>query len=88
MSTSHTIWAHAQEVWEKSDKDYWGCQSGWKVITHNSKSDLPLVPCNGYRCYAGHYIPQLEGYNTTEPKGCSQVVIQCMTTMKPIHVDG
>ena len=42
MSTSHTIRAHAQEVWDKSDKDY-GRQSGRKVVTHNSKSDLPLV---------------------------------------------
>ena len=42
MSTSHTIRAHAQEVWDKSDKVMGGCQSGRKVVTHNSKSDLPL----------------------------------------------
>ena len=41
MSTSHTIRAHAQEVWNKSDKDG-GCQLGRNVVTHDSKSDLPL----------------------------------------------
>ena len=24
-----------------------GCQSGRKVVTHNSKSDLPLIPNDG-----------------------------------------
>ena len=43
MSTSHTIRAHAQELGDKSDKDQGGCQSGRKVVTLNSKSDLPLV---------------------------------------------
>ena len=43
MSTSHTIRAHAQEVWDKSDKDKGDCQLGRKVVTHNSKSDLPLT---------------------------------------------
>ena len=42
MSTSHFIWAHAQEFWDKSDKEKGGCHSGRKVVTHNSKSDLPL----------------------------------------------
>ena len=59
MSTSHTTRAHAQEVWDKSDKDYVraavdfevnkkkimvASQSGRKVVPHNSKSDLPLAP--------------------------------------------
>ena len=41
MSTSHTIKAHAKEEinWTKIKS---GCQSGRKVVTHNSKSDLPL----------------------------------------------
>ena len=46
MSTSHTIRAHAQEVWDKSNKDLGtkgGHQSGSKVVAKNSKSDLPLV---------------------------------------------
>ena len=43
MSTSHTIRAHAQEVEDKSTKIKGGCQSGRKVETHNSKSDLPLT---------------------------------------------
>ena len=34
MSTSHTIRAHAQELWDKSSE---------RKVTHNSKSDLPLV---------------------------------------------
>ena len=43
MNTSHTIRAHAQEVWGKLDKIKGGRQSGRKVVTHNSKSDLPLM---------------------------------------------
>ena len=44
MNTSHTIRAHAQEVWGKSDNEIkGGCQLGRKVVTHNYKSDLPLV---------------------------------------------
>ena len=43
MSTSHTIRAHAQEVWDKSDKDQEGLSVGKKMVTHNSKSDLPLA---------------------------------------------
>ena len=43
MSTSHTIKVDAQEVLDKSDKDKGDCQLGRKVVTHNSKSDLPLV---------------------------------------------
>ena len=44
MSTSHNIKAHTQEVWDKSNKKIkGGSQSGRKVVTHNSKSDLPLV---------------------------------------------
>ena len=43
MSISHAIRAHAQEVRDISDKKIkGGCQSGRKVVTHNSKSDLPL----------------------------------------------
>ena len=38
MSTRYTIWAHAQEVWDKSDKDW-----GRKMVTPNSKNDLPLA---------------------------------------------
>ena len=40
MRTSHTVRAYAQEVWDKSDS-----QSGRKVVTHDSKSDLPLEKC-------------------------------------------
>ena len=40
---SSSIRAHAKEVCDKPDKDYGGCQSGSKVVTHNSKSDSPLV---------------------------------------------
>ena len=40
MSTSHTFRAHAQEVRTKI-KD--GCQLGRKVVSHNSKTDLPLA---------------------------------------------
>ena len=36
MSTSHTIRAHAQEVWDKSNKDSVGQEE-------NAKSDLPLI---------------------------------------------
>ena len=43
MSTSYTIRAHIEEVWDKSDKIKGACQSGRKVVTHDSKSDLPLV---------------------------------------------
>ena len=43
MSTNHTIRAHAQEVWDKSEKIKGGCQSGRKVVPHNSKSDFPLA---------------------------------------------
>ena len=42
MSTSHTVRAHAQEVWDKSDENSGGFQLGRKVVTHNCKSDLPL----------------------------------------------
>ena len=42
MNTSHTIRVHAQEVWDKSEKVMGDCQSRRKVVTHNSKSDLPL----------------------------------------------
>ena len=41
MSTTNTIRAHAQEVLDKL-KIVVGCQSGRKVVTHNSRSDLPL----------------------------------------------
>ena len=41
MSTSDTIWALEKEVWDKSIKG--GYQSERKVVTHNSKSDLPLI---------------------------------------------
>ena len=40
MSTSHTIRAHAQEVWNKSIKG--DCQTESKVVTHDSNVDLPL----------------------------------------------
>ena len=40
MSTSHTIRAHTQEIWDKSDS----CQSCTKVVTHDSKSDMLLIP--------------------------------------------
>ena len=44
MSTSHTIGAHAQEVWEKSDKFKGSWQkTGRKVVPHDTKSDLPLM---------------------------------------------
>ena len=45
MSTSHTIRAHAtlQKKFEKNrTKIKGGCQSGRKVVAHDSKSDLPL----------------------------------------------
>ena len=47
MNTSHTIRAHAQEVWDNG-----GCQSGRKVVTHNSKSALPL-DSNRFLCTEG-----------------------------------
>ena len=43
MSTSHTIRAHAQEVEINRTKIKGGCQSERKVVTNNSKSDLPLI---------------------------------------------
>ena len=42
MSTIRAIRAHAQEVCDKSDKNKGSCQSGRKVVTHDSKSDSPL----------------------------------------------
>ena len=35
MSNSHTIRAHAQEVWDKSDKDYGLLSVTKKVVTYN-----------------------------------------------------
>ena len=52
MSSIHTIRAHAQEVWDKLNKDWGSCQSGSKVVTHDSKSDLPL----------GRWKKELEGH--------------------------
>ena len=43
MTTSYTIRAHTHKKFEiNQTKIKCGCQSGRKVITHNSKSDLPL----------------------------------------------
>ena len=42
MSTIHTIRAHAQEFEINWTKIKGGCQSGRKVVTHSSKSNLPL----------------------------------------------
>ena len=43
MSTSHTIRAYAQEVLDENRKKIkGGCQSGSKVVPHNSNSDFPL----------------------------------------------
>ena len=39
MSTSHTIRAQFEINWTNIKG---GCQSGRKVVTHDSKSDLPL----------------------------------------------
>ena len=50
MSTSHTVRAHAQEVWDKWTKNKDGSQSGRKVVTHNSKRDLSLVLILGAAC--------------------------------------
>ena len=62
MSTIHTIRVHAQEVWDKSEKIKGGCQSGRKVVTHNSKSDLPLEPIIHifaiYMVYWSYYRPK------------------------------
>ena len=45
MSTNHIIRVHAKEVCDTFNwaKIKGGCQSGRKVVTHNYKSDLPLV---------------------------------------------
>ena len=44
MNTSHTIRAHMHKKFEiNRTKIKGGCQSGRQVVTHNSKSDLPLV---------------------------------------------
>ena len=44
MNTSHSIRGHAQDKFEiDRTKIKGGCQSGRKVVSHNSKSDLPLV---------------------------------------------
>ena len=43
MSTSYTMRAHAQEVLDRSDKIKGSCQSGRKVVTHDSKRDLALA---------------------------------------------
>ena len=44
MSTSHILLDHMQKKFEINwTKIKGGCQSGRKVETHNSKSDLPLV---------------------------------------------
>ena len=43
MSTSHTI-IHMHKKFEiNQTKIKGGCQSGTKVVIHDSKSDLPLV---------------------------------------------
>ena len=42
MSTSYTIRAHAKEFEINQTKIKGGCQSGRKVVPHDSKSDLPL----------------------------------------------
>ena len=43
MSTSHTIRAHAPELFKiNRTKIKGGCQSGRKVVNHDSKRDLPL----------------------------------------------
>ena len=44
MSTSHTIRVHAQEVWDKLDKDQGLLSVRKKSGKPQSKSDLPLVP--------------------------------------------
>ena len=43
MSTSHTIRAQHKKFRTNIEG---GCQSGRKVVTHNSKSDLTLVMIN------------------------------------------
>ena len=43
MSTIHTIRAHAQGVWDKSEKRLRVAVSQEKVVTHDSNSDLPLT---------------------------------------------
>ena len=43
MSTSHTIRAYSQEVWDELKKIKGGCQSGRKAVTQNAKSGLALV---------------------------------------------
>ena len=44
MRTSHTIKEHAHENEDKSEKKIkGGCQLGKKVVTHNSKGNLPLA---------------------------------------------
>ena len=45
MSTSHTIRVHEQKFEINLTKIKGGCQSGRKAVTHNSKSDLPLIKC-------------------------------------------
>ena len=42
MKTNHTNRAHVQEVEINQTKIKVGCQSGRKVVTHNSKNNLPL----------------------------------------------
>ena len=44
-------------------------------------------PCDGFRCYQGHYVPTLN-YNYSVPVICSQVVIQCMVVERPLFVEG
>ena len=44
MSTRHTISAHAQELWDwNQTKIEASCHLERKVVTHDFKSDLPLV---------------------------------------------
>ena len=43
MRTSHTIRAQQKKFEINGTKSKGGCQSGRKVVTQNSKSNLPLV---------------------------------------------
>ena len=45
MASAHVILRYVNQTKIKS-----GCQSGRKVVAHNSKSDLPLV-CRAFNLY-------------------------------------
>ena len=67
MSTCHTITTHVQGVWDKSNKDWGWLSVGKKVVTQDSKSDLPIVICQ--KRVHTTYVPTSKIlYNNGRPK--------------------